>query len=103
MQQCFEIEFAHFGPRNTRLNSQRGQHPLASALRRQIHWLSYRDEINPWQRWHPLRSTIQRYNGRQMNKLIIKELDTRFEAFRNRNEKPESTQSKSMIDLALEN
>lgn len=85
------------------MNSQRGQHPLASALRSQIHWLSYRDEINPWQRWHPLRSIIQWYNGRQMNNLIIRELETRFEAFRNRNEKPESKQSKSMIDLALEN
>lgn len=37
-----------------------------------------------------------------MNKVIIGELDNRFEAFRNRNEKPESKQSKSMIDLALE-
>lgn len=37
-----------------------------------------------------------------MNKFIIRELENRFEAFQNRNEKPELKQSKSMIDLALE-
>lgn len=45
---------------------------------------------------------MQWYNGWQMNKFIINELEKRFEAFRNQNEKPETKQSKSMIDLALE-
>lgn len=98
-----DVVFADFGQRNTRLTSQGKQSPLASALRSQIHWLSYRDEINPWQRWHPLRPIIHWYNGRQMNKSIITELDNRFQAFQSRNQNPEFKQSKSMIDLVIEN
>lgn len=94
---------AHFEERNIRFNSQRRKHPLASALRSQIHWLSYRNEVNPWQRWHPLRPIIQWYNGREMNKYIIKELDNRLEAFQSRDKNAEFKPSKSMIDLALEN
>lgn len=92
--------FAHVGERNIRFSSQRREHPFASALRSQIHWLSYQDEVNPWQRWHPLRPIIQWYNGRKMNKFIVKELENRFETFQ---KEKKLKKSKSMIDLAIEN
>ncbi|KAI9876366.1 MAG: hypothetical protein M1830_006660 [Pleopsidium flavum] len=89
---------------DTRLNSQRVKNPLASALRSQVNWLSFGNEFNPWQRWHPIRPILQWYNGRVMNKFIEKELDKRFaERQRDHNSSEKDLKpSKSVVSLALE-
>lgn len=53
--------------RDARLDSQRSKNPLASALISQIQWKGTGREINPLQRWHPIRPFILWYNSRQMD------------------------------------
>ena len=85
--------------------SQTKTNPLASALRRQINWLSFGNEINPWQRWHPLRPLLQWYNSRVMDNYIERELDHRFQELRQSQSSAakDSKKSRSVVYLALEN
>ena len=77
---------------------------MASALRSQVNWLSFGNEINPWRRWHPLRPIVQWYNGRVMNRFIEKELDHRFAELQRDKASSDTDRpsSKSVVSLALE-
>ena len=92
------------GYRDTRLNSQRAENPLASAMRSQVNWLSFGNEINPWRRWHPIRPIVQWYNGRVMNRYIENELDHRFAEMQRGKASNDNglRASKSVVSLALE-
>ena len=84
---------------NTNFDSQRGDNPMVSALRRQIPWLSYGTELNIWQRWHPVRPIMHWYNTRIMNSYVTRELEERFASQRDGVDSVKH--SKSIIDLAL--
>ncbi|KAI9794418.1 MAG: hypothetical protein M1816_005488 [Peltula sp. TS41687] len=88
---------------DTHINSQRSHNEMVSALRRQIPWLTFGTEINPIQRYHPLRPLVHWYNARQMNKYISRVLEDRFAGYTNGETMPAGTarHSKSVIDLAL--
>ena len=86
-------------PRDTNLNTQRSKNVLASALRRQIPWLSFGAEFNPFDRYNPLRPLMQWYNARQMNNYIYHELKDRFR--RHAEETDEPGRRRSIVDLAL--
>ncbi|CAG8959468.1 hypothetical protein HYFRA_00001366 [Hymenoscyphus fraxineus] len=83
---------------NTRLNSQKGWNPLADALLSQISWHGSNEEVNPWQRWHPLRPFVEWYNSRQMNRFIGDELQKRWKLYQEKNDEEFST---SIMDLAI--
>ncbi|KAF2679221.1 cytochrome P450 monooxygenase [Lentithecium fluviatile CBS 122367] len=67
---------------DSRWNYQIHDHPLACALRRQIEWTTFQSEMNPWDRYHPLRPLILWYNGRKISKLIDQEILSRYEELR---------------------
>lgn len=89
------------GCRDTHLNAQRSKHDFVSALRRQIAWLTFGAEINPFQRYHPLRPLVHWYNARQMNKYISRVLEDRFAIRQDENKLIDAKRSRSVIDLAL--
>ena len=70
---------------------------MVNALRRQMRWMAFGSEGNPFQQYHPLRPFVHIYNTWQMDKHISPEIDARF-AIRKEQDKP---QGKSVIDLAL--
>jgi cytochrome P450 len=90
-------------PRDTRFDAQRTKNSFTTALRAQIRWLSFGNEANLFERWHPLRSLMRRWNARQMVQYVSRELDNRFVHNRRNNDLMNNARSKTIIDLALEN
>ena len=78
---------------------------MVNALRRQMRWMVFGGEGNPFQQYHPLRPLIHWYNTWQMDQYISPKVDTHFEAHRaasaSHNIKSTTVRSKSVIDLAL--
>lgn len=78
---------------------------MVNALRRQMRWMAFGSEGNPFQQYHPFRPFIHRYNTYQMDRYISPEVDARFEIHRTslKSEKndPSKIRSKSVVDLAL--
>ena len=68
----------------------------------QVSWKGSGQEINPFQRWHPIRPFMLWYNSRQMDLYIGKELNKRFEHYRMNHGRSEAKQGKSVVDLALQ-
>ncbi|KAK4183913.1 cytochrome P450 [Podospora australis] len=85
---------------DSRLQSQRQNNPLATALRRQIDWHILDNEWNLLKRYNPARPFVHWYNGRQMDKYISAELDKRYAEW-TKDEAAGSTTSRSVIHLAL--
>lgn len=90
-------------PRDTRFDAQRTKNSFTTALRAQIRWLSFGNEANLLERWHPLRPLMRRWNARQMVLYVLRELDNRFVHNRKNNDLMDKARSKTIIDLALEN
>ena len=88
---------------DTRLDSQRSTNDFVSALRSQIRWLSFGNEANLFERYHPLRPFMSWWNDRRMVQYISKELDARFKINLERSEAAKKDRSKTIIDLALTN
>ena len=78
---------------------------MVNALRRQMRWMAFGSEGNPFQQYHPLRPFIHRYNTYQMDRYISPEVDARFEVHRKasatENKSSSVARSKSVVDLAL--
>ena len=74
---------------------------MVSALRRQIPWLSFGAEFNPFDRYNPLRPLVQWYNTRQMDSYISGELEDRFIDPKTTRTPDKLGPSRSIIDLAL--
>ena len=89
--------------RDTRLGAQRSTNDFVSSLRNQIRWLSFGNEANLFERYHPLRPIMRWWNSRQMVSYVSRELDLRFNSNRKRNRLAKSDRSKTIIDLALDN
>lgn len=88
---------------NTQLNAQRDENTFTTALRNQIRWLSFGNEANLFERYHPLRPLMQWWNARRMVQYVSRELDTRFQKSLEKNLMMNKGRSKTIIDLALEN
>jgi cytochrome P450 len=84
------------------MDYQRAANPLATALRSQVNWQTFGNEINPWHRWHPIRPIIQWYNGKVMSTYIRVELKKRFEELKANRGLASKPAAKSVIGLALE-
>ncbi|KAI1842737.1 hypothetical protein JX266_011058 [Neoarthrinium moseri] len=63
---------------DTQLNTQRGQNPLAKALRNQIPWLNFGNDMDLLARFNPFRPLICWRNKRTMDQYLARELDTRY-------------------------
>lgn len=87
--------------RDTHLNTQRSTNVLASALRRQIPWLSFGAEFNPFDRFNPLRPLNQWYNARQMNNYIHDKLEDHLNLNKNNKITNQPVHGSSIVDLAL--
>ena len=79
---------------------------MVNSLRRQMRWMAFGSEGNPFQQYHPFRFFIHRYNTNQMNRYISHDVDARYEVHKN-SSKSQSTpdpiaRSRSVIDLALQ-
>ncbi len=97
------LEFNIQLPRDTRFDAQRTRNSFTTALRAQIRWLSFGNEANLFERWHPLRPLMRRWNTRQMVKYVSRELDNRFVHNSKNKGVVDKVRSKTIIDLALEN
>ncbi|KAL2819651.1 cytochrome P450 [Aspergillus cavernicola] len=81
---------------DAQLHHQTKEHPLASALQRQIEWASFGTTFNPFKRYLTVRPLVLWYNNRLMNQFIGEEVDRAY------HESLKSTRpSKSVIALAL--
>ncbi|KAL8798194.1 MAG: hypothetical protein Q9182_006867 [Xanthomendoza sp. 2 TL-2023] len=87
------------------LGCQRQSNPMVNALRRQMRWMVFGSEGNPFQHLHPLRPFVHRYNTYQMDRYISPEVDARFKVHRQTLESKTVSAppvaSKSVVDLAL--
>ena len=71
---------------------------MVDALKRQIRWLPYVGQLNPWERWHPFRRLVHWYNTREMNEYLYPELDRQIALYRAQS----SESTKSIVRLALQ-
>ncbi|KAL6717352.1 hypothetical protein ACLMJK_005267 [Lecanora helva] len=83
-------------------DSQRHKNSFTSALRSQIRWLSFGNEANLFERWHPLRPIMTRLNTRSMVSFVSCELDRRFLRNVNHLDSARRERSRTIIDLALD-
>lgn len=106
MTVCFDsygmLRFNILLSRDTRFDAQRTKNTFTTALRAQIRWLSFGNEANLFERWHPLRPLMRRWNARQMVQYVSQELDNRFVHNRKNKDRMDKERSKTIIDLALE-
>ena len=91
--------------RDSNLDCQRKSNPIVKALRRQMRWMVFGGEGNPFQQYYPFRPLVHWYNTWQMDKYIRPAVDARFELYRTASI-PETSSSlvahrKSVIDLTL--
>lgn len=61
----------------------------------QIRWLTFGAEVNPFDRYNPLRPFVHRYNAWRMDRYVSRELDNRMAHFKT------TKRTKSVMDLAL--
>lgn len=77
---------------------------FVSALRAQIRWLSFGAEMNPFQRWNPIRPLVHWYYTRLLDRYMGRELEHRLTAHQDSGETGGAGggRSKTVIDLALD-
>ncbi|KAF4628546.1 hypothetical protein G7Y89_g9608 [Cudoniella acicularis] len=61
---------------------QRTLNPLVDSIRKQIGWLSFGAEPNPFNRYHPLRPLMHWYYGSKVNSYISEQLEKRFDDYK---------------------
>ncbi|MCJ1466436.1 hypothetical protein MMC07_005055 [Pseudocyphellaria aurata] len=87
------------------LGCQRKSNLMVNALRRQMRWMAFGGEGNPFKQYHPFRPLVHWYNTWQMDRYISPEVDARFELHRAASMSEKSTISaargRSVIDLTL--
>ncbi|KAL8716977.1 MAG: hypothetical protein Q9225_005738 [Loekoesia sp. 1 TL-2023] len=83
-------------------NAQRERNSFTTALRSQIRWLSFGNEANLFERWHPLRPIMRLWNARRMVSFVSREMDRRFLRNVNHPESSSGARSRTIIDLALD-
>ncbi|KAI9879875.1 MAG: hypothetical protein M1830_006727 [Pleopsidium flavum] len=86
---------------DTQLDSQRQRNPLVDGLRMQIRWLTFGADVNPIERYNPLRPLVHWYNTRRMNQYVSRELNSRMTNFQGKESLQPAKRNKSVIDLAL--
>ncbi|EOD52149.1 putative afln vera monooxygenase protein [Neofusicoccum parvum UCRNP2] len=88
---------------DTHFDYQKSTSWIPKSLRALIEWTSFGTEINPFNRWNPLRPLMLWYHGRKIDKYIGDELDKRFaerKALLKTNQELEGV--KSIVALALD-
>ncbi|ORX98676.1 aflN/ verA/ monooxygenase [Clohesyomyces aquaticus] len=88
---------------DSRWNCQVSDHPLACALRTQIEWTTFQSEMNPWDRYHPLRPLILWYNGRRISKMVNDEILSRYEELRNSSTRTPTSTTKADSESRTKN
>ena len=88
------------------LNTQQSSNSMVNALRRQMKWMVFGSEGNPFQQYHPIKPFMHAYNKWQMNKYISPEVDARFAIQQEYTKSKDANAGhapagKSVIDLAL--
>ena len=89
--------------RDTHLNAQKGEIDFVKALRSQTRWLSFGNEVNPFERYHPLRPIMRWWNEHRMVRYIFNELNLRFRNNLEKDELAKDAPRKTIVDLALDN
>ncbi|KAJ4347925.1 uncharacterized protein N0V89_009297 [Didymosphaeria variabile] len=95
----FTIDMIGRSIMNTSLHAQTGFNDLADGMLSQIRWHNPNAEINPFSHFNFVRAFVHWKNRRQMDRYIGAELDRRFQEYKSN---AESSASKSVIDLALQ-
>lgn len=96
--------------RDTHLEYQTRDSWFPKALRGLIEWTSFGSELNPFNRYNPLRPFMLAYYGREIDRVLDAELDKRFAERRtffnpthnSKDEMKPSERVKSVIALALD-
>ncbi|KAL8657646.1 MAG: hypothetical protein Q9226_001708 [Calogaya cf. arnoldii] len=83
-------------------NAQKQPNRFTSALRSQVRWLSFGNEANLLERWHPLRPVMTFWNSRKMLKFVSAEMDKRFLRSISSSKPSSIARSKTIVDLALD-
>lgn len=71
-------------------------------MRKQVRWLSFDNEANPFERYHPLRPIMRWWNDRKMRQYISHLLDLRFKGSGGKNRVATQARNKPIIDIALD-
>ena len=88
--------------RDIRLNSQESKNEFVTFLRNQVRWLSFGNEANLFERYHPLRPIMSWFNDRKMRQYISRQLDLRFQSTLQKHGRVKIDEGKTVVDLALE-
>jgi cytochrome P450 len=89
--------------RDTQLNAQTSENELMTAMHSQIRWLSFGDEANPFERYHPLRPIMRWWHDRKMRRYVASLIDRSFESkMRGQTGASQSESRKTIVDLAVD-
>src|SRR3569833_2140115 len=89
--------------RDTRLDHQRKENALATALRTQVLWTTYGTILNPFKRYLSIRPLVLWYNSRRMESYIKVLIDKRFSKIKMEQQLDTgSKRSKSVLSLILQ-
>lgn len=71
-------------------------------MRDQVRWLSFGNEANPFERYHPLRPIMRWWNNRKMTQYVSHQIDLRFKDGGGDAEVAKEDRRKTIADLALD-
>lgn len=71
-------------------------------MRNQVRWLSFGNEANLFERYHPLRPIMRWWNDRKMRRYISHQLDLHFNSSGGNIEVAKRDRSMTIVDLALD-
>ncbi|KAF9879490.1 hypothetical protein CkaCkLH20_03033 [Colletotrichum karsti] len=88
---------------DVRLRHQVEDHPLATALRRQIEWTTFSAPLNPLTKYFTVRPLVHWLNGKHLDRCIGKELDERLtDYFSQQPSSASKAPSKSVASLFID-
>lgn len=71
-------------------------------MRNQVRWLSFGNEANLFERYHPLRPIMRWWNDRKMRRYISHQLELRLKSRSEKDDAATPNRSKTIVDLALD-
>jgi cytochrome P450 len=88
--------------RNIQLNAQQSKNEFVTVMRNQVRWLSFGNEANLFEHYHPLRPIMRWWNDRKMRRYISHQLDLRFKSSGGNVAVATQDRDKTIVDLALD-
>lgn len=83
------------------LNAQESESEFFKVMRDQVRWLSFGNEANPFERYHPLRPIMRWWNDRKLRHFVSDQIDRCYKNGEGKGKGAKQDNKKTIMDLAM--